>query len=101
MPSDARARLLQPWQLHLLPWIVYILSIAAFVTAAFRPLCVYIVQRRQDSIFGIYGQANVIPRLFNHMRDLMHEVFIVLFSNIKFFTNRVTEINNRIKILIE
>nr|CAD7459859.1 unnamed protein product [Timema tahoe] len=71
LPKDTRAKLFLPWQLHILPWVVYCLVALTFVCLFVRPLCVFYLLKEHDIMAPVYGQENVIPRLFNHMKEMM------------------------------
>nr|CAD7264403.1 unnamed protein product [Timema shepardi] len=71
LPKDTRAKLFLPWQLHILPWVVYCLVVLTFVCLFVRPLCVFYLLKEHDVMAPVYGQENIIPRLFNHMKEMM------------------------------
>nr|CAD7395860.1 unnamed protein product [Timema cristinae] len=71
LPKDTRAKLFLPWQLHILPWVVYCLVALTFVCLFVRPLCVFYLLKEHDVMAPVYGQENIIPRLFNHMKEMM------------------------------
>ncbi|XP_063221632.1 GPI ethanolamine phosphate transferase 3 isoform X2 [Bacillus rossius redtenbacheri] len=62
-------RLLLPWHLQLLPWVAYALVAIALVCLCARPLCVFCAPQREVT----YGQEDAVPRLFQHVKELMQE----------------------------
>ncbi|XP_069675607.1 GPI ethanolamine phosphate transferase 3 isoform X2 [Periplaneta americana] len=72
LPKDAKSRMFLPWQIQMLPWIVYAIVCVALITVFAQPLSVYVVPRKRESVIvPIYGQTNIIPHLFNQMKDSM------------------------------
>lgn len=72
LPRDTKTIFL-PWQLQVLPWFIYVLIIATVFSLCVQPLCVYLVPKKKERIISFYGQENVIPNLFKHVRNLIHE----------------------------
>lgn len=72
LPNDTKYKLFLPLQIQILPWIVYTVIFVALMTTLFQPLSIFVVPRRKDSmILPVYGQTNIIPHLFNQMKELM------------------------------
>nr|CAD7445140.1 unnamed protein product [Timema bartmani] len=62
LPKDTRAKLFLPWQLHILPWVVYCLVALTFVCLFVRPLCVFYLLKEHDVMAPVYGQENEMMR---------------------------------------
>jgi phosphatidylinositol glycan class O len=72
LPNDTKYKLLLPLQIQFLPWIVYAVICVALMTTFFQPLSIFVVPKRKESLtFPVYGQTNIIPHLFNQMKELM------------------------------
>ncbi|PSN55884.1 GPI ethanolamine phosphate transferase 3 [Blattella germanica] len=72
LPKDTRNKLFMPWQVQMLPWIVYGVLAIALVTMFIQPLSIFRVPKKKESMtFPVYGQTNIIPHIFNQMKELM------------------------------
>jgi phosphatidylinositol glycan class O len=72
LPNDTKYKLFLPLQIQFLPWIVYAIICVALVTTLFRPLSIFVVPKRKETVtYPVYGQTNIIPHLFNQMKELM------------------------------
>lgn len=72
LPKDSQRKLLLPWQIQFLPWIVYGVMFIALLTLFIQPLSIFLVPKKKESMtFPVYGQTNIIPHIFNQMKELM------------------------------
>jgi phosphatidylinositol glycan class O len=72
LPNDTKYKLFLPLQIQFLPWIAYGFICVSLLTALFQPLSIYVVPKMKESLtFPVYGQTNIIPHLFNQMKELM------------------------------
>lgn len=68
--KDAGTKLLIPWYLQLLPRVVFIFVGTAVLYLYFQPLCVYVLEKKTD-VFSVYGHENIIPQLFQQVKEVM------------------------------
>ncbi|XP_046999252.1 GPI ethanolamine phosphate transferase 3 isoform X1 [Schistocerca americana] len=73
LPRDTKNNVFFPWHLQVLPWFIFTLIIAAVFSLCVEPLCVYLVPKKKEKIISFYGQENVIPNLFKHVRSMIRE----------------------------
>lgn len=66
MPRSSKTT---PWQVDILPLSIYTVSVIALILYWMRPLCVYVLPKSKPSAPSIYGRNNIIPQLFNHLKD--------------------------------
>lgn len=72
LPKDTKSKLFLPWQIQLLPWIIYGVVCVALVTTFVQPLSICVVPKKKESLtVPVYGQSNVIPQLFSQMKELL------------------------------
>lgn len=62
-------RSLSPFQIILLPRLVYLLSFVSILIFHIKPLCIYLLPRDDDKSlpFG-FSQDDLIPRVYNHLK---------------------------------
>lgn len=65
LPNKTQHKLFEPWQLQILPRFALCLLLLAFSTLILRPLSVYHLSRRSDTLIPY---DNVIPALFNQLK---------------------------------
>uniref|UniRef100_A0A1B6K3N9 Uncharacterized protein n=3 Tax=Homalodisca liturata TaxID=320908 RepID=A0A1B6K3N9_9HEMI len=68
LPRKTQYKLFEPWQLQILPRTAMCLLLVGFLTLFIRPLSVYHVSRRSDSMIPY---DNIIPALFNQLKEVM------------------------------
>ena len=72
LPKDTRSKLFLPWQVQFLPWIIYGVVGIALLMLFIQPLSIFMVPKKKESMtFQVYGQTNIIPHIFNQMKELM------------------------------
>lgn len=72
LPGETRGRMFKQWQLQLLPWTVYALSGLTIISLVLCPLCVFVVQnKRKSKSLSVSTSANLIPQLFNQMKQII------------------------------
>lgn len=68
LPRQTQWKLVEPWQLQMLPRTSVLIALGAVLVLYIRPLCVYCVSQRSDSLVV---QNNRIPTLFNQLKELL------------------------------
>lgn len=69
LPNKTQHKLFEPWQLQILPRFALCLLLLAFTTLMLRPLSVYHLSRRSDTLIPY---DNVIPALFNQLKVIVN-----------------------------
>ncbi|XP_012284367.1 GPI ethanolamine phosphate transferase 3 isoform X2 [Orussus abietinus] len=70
LPKDVTVRSSLSWQMNALPGIAYSFICLAILILYYRPLTVYLLPKKKESMDIRYGE-NLVPRIFEHMKDLM------------------------------
>ncbi|CAK9803101.1 GPI ethanolamine phosphate transferase 3 [Anthophora plagiata] len=71
LPKFFKAKFALSWQVSALPNLVYALSLFAIVILYYRPLNVFLLPKRKESI-NIYHDENVVPRLFEKIKESIY-----------------------------
>lgn len=67
LPKFLKTKFVLPWQINTLPNLVYVISILAILILYYRPLSIFLLPKKEESI-GIYCDENVVPRLYEKMK---------------------------------
>lgn len=71
LPKDTKVKLFPHWQPDILAWVSYFFIIFGSLSAAFQPLCVYVLPK-QRSVAAENNASNIIPVLFKQVRGLFN-----------------------------
>ena len=71
LPKDAKVKLAVSAQVNALPGIVYFFVILGVLVLYAKPLGVYLMPRRSESI-NVYEGENIVPRLFDRVKELFY-----------------------------
>lgn len=71
LPKFVKIKFALSWQVSTLPNIVYGLSLSAIFVLYYRPLSIFLLPKRKESI-NIYQDENVIPRLFEKIKESIY-----------------------------
>ncbi|XP_043474221.1 GPI ethanolamine phosphate transferase 3 [Leptopilina heterotoma] len=71
LPKDVKVKFVLSWQINALPTMIYFLLILGIFIYFYRPLTIYVLPKRKESI-DVYGGENVVPRLFEKMKDMIY-----------------------------
>ncbi|XP_015593772.1 GPI ethanolamine phosphate transferase 3 isoform X2 [Cephus cinctus] len=72
LPKDAKTKLALSWQENALPGVAYFMILFGIFILFYRPLGVFILPRRGESI-NIYHGEDIIPRLFERLKGLIYK----------------------------
>ncbi|XP_017792375.1 PREDICTED: GPI ethanolamine phosphate transferase 3 [Habropoda laboriosa] len=71
LPKFVKVKFALSWQVSTLPNIVYALSLFAIFVLYYRPLNIFLLPKRKESI-NIYHDENVVPRLFKKIKESIY-----------------------------
>ncbi|CAL7935632.1 unnamed protein product [Xylocopa violacea] len=71
LPKFVKVKFALSWQINTLPNIVYILSLLAIFILYYRPLSIFLLPKKKESI-NLYHDQNVIPRLFEKIKESIY-----------------------------
>ncbi|XP_076760282.1 phosphatidylinositol glycan anchor biosynthesis class O isoform X2 [Xylocopa sonorina] len=71
LPKFVKVKFALSWQINTLPNIVYILSLLAIFVLYYRPLSIFLLSKKKESI-NVYHDQNVIPRLFEKIKESIY-----------------------------
>ncbi|XP_046403126.1 GPI ethanolamine phosphate transferase 3 [Ischnura elegans] len=60
---------LKPWQIQIWPSVIFFLMGISIFRLYINPLSVYMLPRTKVTMDGVYGQENIIPHLFNQLKE--------------------------------
>ncbi|XP_071440560.1 GPI ethanolamine phosphate transferase 3 [Hetaerina americana] len=60
---------LKPWQIQVWPSVIFFLLGISIFRLYVNPLSVYLLPRTKVTMDGVYGQDNIIPHLFNQIKE--------------------------------
>lgn len=69
LPKETKLKIAQTWQIDLFVWIIYVIIAVAVVLVILQPLCIYVIPKKKKET-QVYGDKNIIPQLFNHVKGL-------------------------------
>ncbi|XP_033210819.1 GPI ethanolamine phosphate transferase 3 isoform X2 [Belonocnema kinseyi] len=72
LPQDAKIKFVLSWQINALPGMIYVLLLLGIFLLFYRPLTVYVLPKKKESI-NVYKGENVVPRLFERMKDMIYQ----------------------------
>ena len=72
LPKDVNVKFVLSWQINALPGMIYLLLLLGIFLLFFRPLTVYILPKKKESI-NVYEGENVVPKLFERMKDIIYQ----------------------------
>ena len=72
LPKDTKVKFVLSWQINALPAMIYFLLIIGILLIFYRPLTVYVLPKRKESI-NVYEGENVVPRLFKRIKDMIYQ----------------------------
>ncbi|XP_017761013.1 PREDICTED: GPI ethanolamine phosphate transferase 3 [Eufriesea mexicana] len=71
LPKFVKAKYALSWQVNTLPNIVYALSLFAIFILYYRPLSIFLLPKKKESI-NIYHNENIVPRLFEKIKESIY-----------------------------
>ncbi|KAK9306835.1 hypothetical protein QLX08_002711 [Tetragonisca angustula] len=71
LPKFLKVKFALSWQVNTLPNIVYALSLFAILILYYRPLSIFLLPKKKESI-NIYQDENVVPRLFEKIKESIY-----------------------------
>ncbi|XP_076248321.1 phosphatidylinositol glycan anchor biosynthesis class O [Calliopsis andreniformis] len=71
LPKFVKVRFALSWQVSTLPNIVYALSLFAIFVLYYRPLSIFLLPKKKESI-NIYHDENIVPRLFEKIKESVY-----------------------------
>lgn len=71
LPKFVKVKFALSWQVNTLPNIVYALSLFAILILYYRPLSIFLLPKKKESI-NIYQDENVVPRLFEKIKESIY-----------------------------
>lgn len=72
LPKDIKVRYVLSWQVNALPRIVYALVIFSLMVLYYRPLSVYLLPKKRETI-DVYHGENIVPRLFKKIKNAIYK----------------------------
>ncbi|XP_011872459.1 PREDICTED: GPI ethanolamine phosphate transferase 3 isoform X2 [Vollenhovia emeryi] len=67
-PKFGKPKLALSWEINTLPNLVYFFCVLAILVLYYRPLSVYLLPKKRESI-DVYRDENIVPQLFEKIRD--------------------------------
>lgn len=67
-PKFIKPKLALSWEINTLPNMVYFFCVLAILVLYYRPLSIYLLPKKKDSI-DVYRDENIVPRLFEKIKD--------------------------------
>ncbi|XP_031826579.1 phosphatidylinositol glycan anchor biosynthesis class O [Nomia melanderi] len=71
LPKFVKVKFALSWQVSTLPNIVYALSLIAISVLYYRPLSIFLLPKKKESI-NIYSDENIVPRLFEKIKESIY-----------------------------
>lgn len=71
LPKDSRVKFTLTWQMNAFPLVVYSCVILGLITLFAKPLQVFLLPKQRES-FNIYQGDNVVPQLFDKVKELFY-----------------------------
>ncbi|XP_076171426.1 phosphatidylinositol glycan anchor biosynthesis class O [Ptiloglossa arizonensis] len=71
LPKFVKVKFALSWQVSTLPNIVYALSLFAIFVLYYRPLSIFLLPKKKESI-NIYNDENIVPRLFEKIKESIY-----------------------------
>ncbi|XP_003703106.1 phosphatidylinositol glycan anchor biosynthesis class O [Megachile rotundata] len=71
LPKFIKIKFALSWQVSTLPNIVYALSLFAIFILYYRPLSIFLLPKRKESI-NLYQDENIVPRLFEKIKKSIY-----------------------------
>ncbi|XP_026297320.1 GPI ethanolamine phosphate transferase 3 isoform X3 [Apis mellifera] len=71
LPKFLKIKFTLSWQINMLPNIVYALSLFAIFVLYYRPLSIFLLPNKKESI-NIYHDENIVPRLFKKIKESIY-----------------------------
>lgn len=68
LPKFYKVKFVLSWQVKTLPNVVYFLCVLAIFVLFYRPLSIYMLPKKRESI-EVYREENLVPRLFEKIKD--------------------------------
>ncbi|XP_029669534.1 GPI ethanolamine phosphate transferase 3 [Formica exsecta] len=68
LPKFVKPKLALSWEINTLPNVVYFFCIFAILVLYYRPLSIYLLPKKKESI-DVYRDENIVPRLFEKIKD--------------------------------
>ncbi|XP_014472092.1 PREDICTED: GPI ethanolamine phosphate transferase 3 [Dinoponera quadriceps] len=68
LPKFYKVKFVLSWQVKTLPNVVYLLCVLAILVLYYRPLSIYMLPKKRESI-EVYREENLVPRLFERIKD--------------------------------
>lgn len=68
LPKFYKVKFVLSWQVKTLPNVVYLLCVLAILVLYYRPLSIYMLPKKRESI-EVYRDENLVPRLFEKIKD--------------------------------
>lgn len=68
LPKFYKVKFVLSWQVKTLPNVVYFLCVLAILVLYYRPLSIYMLPKKRESI-EVYREENLVPRLFEKIKD--------------------------------
>lgn len=72
LPKNMKSHL-EAWHQQLVAWIIYGLVSLSTCSVFIDPLCVFVVPKQKEDMTIYYGQENIIPHLFNQLKESMYK----------------------------
>ncbi|GAB1865544.1 GPI ethanolamine phosphate transferase 3 [Camponotus japonicus] len=67
-PKCIKPKLSLSWEINILPNVVYFFCVLAIITLYYRPLSIYLLPKKKESI-DLYRDENIVPRLFEKIKN--------------------------------
>ncbi|XP_053994617.1 GPI ethanolamine phosphate transferase 3 isoform X1 [Hylaeus volcanicus] len=71
LPKFVKIKFALSWQVSTLPNIVYALCVFAIFVLYYRPLSIFLLPKKKESI-NIYDDENIVPRLFEKIKESIY-----------------------------
>ncbi|XP_078042673.1 phosphatidylinositol glycan anchor biosynthesis class O [Augochlora pura] len=71
LPKFIKVKFVLSWQVSTLPNIVYSLSLVAISILYYRPLSIFLLPKKKESI-SVYSDENIVPRLFEKIKESIY-----------------------------
>lgn len=68
LPKFHKVKFVLSWQVKTLPNVVYFFSMLSILILYYRPLSIYMLSKKRDSI-EVSREENIVPRLFKKIKD--------------------------------
>lgn len=72
LPKFVKVKFALSWQVSTLPNIVYALTLFAIFVLYYRPLSIFLLPKKKESI-NIYHDENIVPRLFEKIKESIYQ----------------------------